>query len=300
MEHKIKRVFAFLLSMLMLINSVPVNAFATEIHDHESEVMAVAETDDHVHSLSFVEAKDASCTENGNIAYYVCTDETCGKYFSDQEATSEISAEGVVIAASHSWDEGVVTLEPTETAEGVKTYTCGDCGETKTEAIAKLTHSHEWGEGEVTTEATETAEGVMTYTCACGETKTEPIAKLTHSHSLSEAESGEYWVCAGCGSKFADEAGLTPYEEPAHTHEMTATEAAAATCTENGNTAYWYCAGCETYFSDAEGNTAIEENSWVIEARPRPDRNQGRESFLCGSRYGSILALRPVRQLLRR
>ena len=38
----------------------------------------------------------------------------------------------------HEWDEGTVTKEPTETAEGVRTFTCLRCGETKTEAIAKL------------------------------------------------------------------------------------------------------------------------------------------------------------------
>ncbi|MCR5468498.1 MAG: leucine-rich repeat domain-containing protein [Lachnospiraceae bacterium] len=38
----------------------------------------------------------------------------------------------------HEWDDGVVTTSPTEKAEGVKTYTCSGCGETKTEAIAKL------------------------------------------------------------------------------------------------------------------------------------------------------------------
>ena len=31
MEHRFKRVFAFLLSMLMLFNSVPINAFAAEV-----------------------------------------------------------------------------------------------------------------------------------------------------------------------------------------------------------------------------------------------------------------------------
>ena len=40
-------------------------------------------------------------------------------------------------ATGHKWDGGKVTKEPTETAEGVKTYTCSVCGETKDEAIPK-------------------------------------------------------------------------------------------------------------------------------------------------------------------
>ena len=39
---------------------------------------------------------------------------------------------------SHEWDEGKITKEATEDQEGVRTYTCKDCGATKTEAIAKL------------------------------------------------------------------------------------------------------------------------------------------------------------------
>ena len=43
------------------------------------------------------------------------------------------------LACTHKWDTGKVTKEPTETAEGVKTYTCSVCGKTKTEAIPKKT-----------------------------------------------------------------------------------------------------------------------------------------------------------------
>jgi len=41
-------------------------------------------------------------------------------------------------ALGHKWDEGIVTLEPTTSAEGIRTYTCSVCKETKTETIAAL------------------------------------------------------------------------------------------------------------------------------------------------------------------
>lgn len=40
--------------------------------------------------------------------------------------------------ADHSWDDGVITKEATQTEDGEKTYTCRICSATKTEVIAKL------------------------------------------------------------------------------------------------------------------------------------------------------------------
>lgn len=42
----------------------------------------------------------------------------------------------------HNWDKGVVTKEATCIADGVKTFTCSLCGETKTEEIPKLGHAY--------------------------------------------------------------------------------------------------------------------------------------------------------------
>ncbi len=145
--------------------------------------------------------KEPTCTEPGSETS-VCPEAGCGKTF-----TREIPALG------HSWDNGKVTKEPTETETGVKTFTCTRCGETKTETIPKLTHEHSynavvtaptctekgytthtcacgdsyvdtyvdalghaWDNGKVTKEPTETETGVKTFTCTrCGETKTETI-----------------------------------------------------------------------------------------------------------------------------
>lgn len=79
----------------------------------------------------------------------------------------------------HTWDEGKVTKAPTCKEEGTKTVTCKDCGQTKTEAIAKTTE-HTWGEWEVVEEATTEKEGKKTRKCSvCEATETEKIDKLT-------------------------------------------------------------------------------------------------------------------------
>ena len=54
----------------------------------------------------------------------------------------------VALATACQWGEGVVTTAPTYETEGVMTYTCSVCGETKTETIDKLvepTPVESWG-----------------------------------------------------------------------------------------------------------------------------------------------------------
>ena len=74
------------------------------------------------------DAKDATCTEKGYTGDTYCKD--CGVKLADGTEIAMID---------HKWDAGKVTKEATETAEGVKTYTCSVCGKTKTEAIPKNT-----------------------------------------------------------------------------------------------------------------------------------------------------------------
>ena len=73
----------------------------------------------------------ASCTEAGGYDL-VTRCAVCGQLLSREHHEEP--------ALGHDWDEGVVTLEPTETEPGVKTYTCTRCGETKTEEIPATGH----------------------------------------------------------------------------------------------------------------------------------------------------------------
>ena len=135
---------------------------------------------------------------------------------------------------SHHWDDGVETKAPTCTEEGVKTFTCSQCNDTKTEPISAL--GHDWGEWEVKTPATEETEGKKTRTCKRDSTHTETqsIPKLNHTHNMEyhpavDADCGtntdgniEYWVCSGCNKVFSDAGGANEIElentviHPAH------------------------------------------------------------------------------------
>ena len=152
----------------------------------------------------------ATCGEAGRTET-IC--DNCG----DVVSTKEIPATG-----AHTWDNGKVTTEPTETTPGVRTFTCAVCGQTRTETIpatgvhdyqftknvaptctadgydlytcsgcgatekrnSKPALGHKWDSGTVTTEPTETTPGERTYTCTvCGEVKTEVIpATGAHTH----------------------------------------------------------------------------------------------------------------------
>lgn len=60
----------------------------------------VAKSNPDIHTkIVKVEAKAATCTEDGIIAHYKCTG--CGKLFSDEAGATEIAAEDVVIPAAH-------------------------------------------------------------------------------------------------------------------------------------------------------------------------------------------------------
>ena len=156
----------------------------------------------------------ATCGADGRIDT-ICAN--CG----DVIATKVIPATG-----AHTWDNGTVTTEPTETTPGVRTFTCAVCSQTKTEAIpatgahtfvftknvaptcteagydlytcsgcgatekrnVKPALGHKWDSGTVTAEPTEKGPGTMTYTCTvCGQTKTEVIpATGPHTHVWDE------------------------------------------------------------------------------------------------------------------
>ena len=60
----------------------------------------------HTHSLKQVPAVAATCTQNGNIAYWMCSG--CGKYFADASGKKETSLSAVTVKTlGHSYKNGV-------------------------------------------------------------------------------------------------------------------------------------------------------------------------------------------------
>ena len=156
-------------------------------------------------------------------------------------------------ALGHSWNDGVITTAPGCESEGVKTYTCGTCGETKTEAVDPNGHSwkdatctapetcsvcgatqgealgHSWNDGEITTAPGCVNEGVKTYTCGtCGETKTEAVAP--NGHDWNDATCIDPETCSVCGATQGEALGHA-WDDGVVTKDPTTTETGIKTYT---------------------------------------------------------------------
>lgn len=78
------------------------------------------------HEMQAFEAKDATCTENGNIAYWYCS--LCDKYFTDVNGSRVITLEDTVIAAKGHTPVVDPAVEATVDSEGLTEGShCSEC-----------------------------------------------------------------------------------------------------------------------------------------------------------------------------
>lgn len=222
----------------------------------------------HVHKGALVVAKEASCEDAGNKAYYRC--EGCGWLFEDEECTKEINSEDVTIPAlGHNFDAGEETTPPTCKEQGVKTYTCTLCGKTKTASIPTRTHSiSEVGEKSPTC----TEDGnIACYQCsmceeyfedALGEKAIEKdkvvIPATGHDWILKETIEDSNCVKTGKGIFECQICGEEKEESlPLGSHMLERTEKKAPTANTDGYEEYYICSVCKKLFADSEGKNEI-------------------------------------------
>lgn len=262
--------------------------------------------------------KKATCTENGEKTYY-CTDADCNKtYVETIPATGHqhtelrdkktatcgedgysgdlyckdcgqlISKGAVVKATGHSWDNGKVTEVATCKKEGTKTYTCKNCGETKTESIPKT--EHQWNDGEVTKEATCAEEGVKTYTCSiCKDTKAEVIPKKEHSFDEGKiqkeatcTEDGlKIYTCKACGETKEEVLKATGHQHTELRNEK------KATCTEEGYTGDTYCTDCGELIKKGSVTEKAGHNWEVTSEEKATCEKDGSKTYTCADCKGT-------------
>lgn len=200
-------------------------------------------------------AKKATCTEDGYTGDTYCKD--CG---------TKLESGTVINKLGHTWDNGVITKEATETEEGVKTYTCKTCGETKTESIPVT--SHHWDQGTITKKATCTENGEKTHHCTdegCDKTYVETIPATGHQHTelrnekkatcTEEGYTGDTY-CTDCG-ELIKKGSVT--EKANHNWQLTKEE--KATCEKDGSKTYT-CADCKETKTETIPATGHKFGDW--------------------------------------
>lgn len=224
------------------------------------------------HALTATEAKAATCTEAGNIAYWTCSG--CNVVYANAEATEV--AEGVVIPAKgHDYSETLVIEGATTTYEpGASFVTDGltvkkvcACGDVVT--VTGYTYDKT---GALTAEDSSVVityvEGDKTYTATISITVVhvhvtgELIVKV--EPTCTELGTLAHYDCTICKKHFEDAAAtkeLTDLSIAAKGHSMTKTEAVASSCTVEGNNAYWTCSVCSGVFADELGENATTVNA---------------------------------------
>lgn len=175
------------------------------------------------HSTTPVAKKDATCTVDGNLAYWHCT--MCDGYFKNEACSEKFeSLEDTIDKASgHKWS----TVWSHDDSEHWKV--CAVCLATG----EKLKHSYnEKNETKdyLLSDATCEAPAIYHYSCICG-------AKGSGTFTVGEPLGHEY---------------------PLVEHEET-----ESTCTIKGNIHYWECSRCDAKFSDGEGLHQIPESESV-------------------------------------
>ena len=166
-------------------------------------------------TLEFVAAKDSTCTEVGNIAYYVCKE--CGKYFADVNGQKLLTAESIVTPALGHDYQAVVTA-PTCTERGYTTHTCSHCNDSYIDAyVDALGHDYQ----DIVTAPTCTERGFTTHTCSrCGDSFIDTyVDALGHNFGewvvIKEAQVGvkgeEAHTCSLCGETETREIAALPY-----------------------------------------------------------------------------------------
>ena len=275
-------------------------------------------------------SKEATCTEDGEKTYH-CTDADCNKTWVEtipatghqhtevrdkKEVTCEedgytgdtyckdcgqlISKGTVIKTTGHSWDDGKVSEEATCKKAGIKTYTCKNCGETKTVAIPKKEHSFD--EGKIQKKATCTEDGLKIYTCtACGETKEEVLKATGHQHTevrdekkatcTEEGYTGDTY-CTDCG-ELIQKGSAT--EKTDHNWKVVSEE--KATCEKDGSKTL-VCEDCEETKTETLPATGHKYSSWkTVKAQSiYSGAVQERICSVCGKKETRIIGdkLKPV------
>lgn len=166
-------------------------SFGTQTSESESSNQSSQSesvgTGEHVHALSRVSERQATCKTEGNITYWACD---CGSFFLDEAGTEVVTEADVRLAKTAHVLTNVKGIEPTCGYNGRREYwSCSVC---------KTNYADEAG-----TEELKISQLLLE----------KASHNLSHHEEIAIDDRGnrvmEHWTCSSCDGYFADAAGTT-------------------------------------------------------------------------------------------
>ncbi len=194
---------------------------------------------------------------------------------------------------THDWGEGTVSVQPTCTAQGLKTFECS-CGAVRTEPIQAT--GHKWEQEGEPVEPTCKDEGYTLYKCSvCGETEQRDVKPTTkHDFQLVEEvaptctkDGAEVYECSYCGTVYQKTIAASGEHEYDKEHPYLVVE---ANCIAGGYIQY-RCTKCGEIWTDPTSYTPIGTHNYQVvedESHPATCTESGLKIYeceFCGDRY---------------
>ena len=191
------------------------------------------------HTEVIDKAVEPTCTETGLTEGKHCS--VCNKVLVKQT---------IAPAKGHNWDSGKITIAPTCTGTGVKTYTCTACAATRTETVSATGHT------------------VVT------------VAKVEPTCTQPGRAAGT--KCSVCGEVLS---GLTEIKATGHTEVID--KAVAPTCTKTGLTEGKHCSVCSAVLVEqevvkAKGHTEVVDKA-VAPTCTKTGLTEGKHCSVCSA-----------------
>ena len=255
----------------------------TTVVEHTPNMAAPTETEDkvctlcgfvidpktgHIHrnNLTPVSKLGATCTVDGYEAHYKCS---CGKYFEDATATTEIedidawkAGAGKIAAEGHNYTEAIkdaahIKSEAANCTEyDVYWYDCSVCdanAKNDPDAADKFYTSTDAGDHNFdTTQWGYKEDDGHANTCTCGAHNTV----IEHTPNMAAPTEDDAVICTAC------EYVITPALGHIHQNHLTKVDAEPADCENDGNIQYYTCS-CGKWFEDATAATEITDKESV-------------------------------------
>ena len=251
--------------------------FDTEVTDNLSLVARWSEIVIPI-ELTKVEAKDPTCTEDGNIEYWV---DSNGKRFKDEAGETPAPLDEIVIRAlGHDFGEWGSVAPATCIENGEERRVCSRNEEHVETRSTENSNAHQWGEWIESVAPTEESVGTAERTCElCQKTETITIPVIGHEHNLQTIEQADptcveeghitYYYCEDCGNYYSDPEAINIITQaetviPKKGHDLVHHFVLNPSCEHEGILEHWVCKQCKTIFSDENGENVIFEEGLVI------------------------------------